>query len=306
MPDTGEISYEDVMNALKVTRTYIDQAKDKGIDINKASELFKLARPALQNNQLEIAMDHAKKAQKEIVMESLQDTWSKILRAKEDGMDAIRAWFAERRDGLVDPSTGQRFDDLDAACRDDLLRFEGNAQTLRLVARLQALADYHGLNLTVGTLSALAKYTARSDEARRDHPDHARSKPGHFASEADLVARIRALAGTGVVRNPITFLVEAADDIVYSVIDLEDGVRKGVLDWAALRDGLRDASGGDALVEACLGAAEPVKAILDTDIGSDCDDVDDCTADGCARPPIAMPRIWSAPMPRPPMAIPPR
>jgi hypothetical protein len=87
MPENGEISYEDVMNALKVTRTYIDQAKDKGIDVNKASELFKLARPALQNNQLDIAMDHAKKAQKEIVMESLQDTWSKILRAKEDGND---------------------------------------------------------------------------------------------------------------------------------------------------------------------------------------------------------------------------
>ena len=83
----GEPNFEDVMNALKVTRTYIDKAKEKGIDVNKATELFKLARPALQNNQIKIAMEHAIASQREVVMESLQDTWSKILRAKEDGKD---------------------------------------------------------------------------------------------------------------------------------------------------------------------------------------------------------------------------
>jgi dGTPase len=116
----------------------------------------------------------------------------------------------------------------------DFLLFEGNAQTLRLVAKLQILSDYHGLNLTFGTLSANSKYTAGSDQADEKSPDHAKSKPGYFASENQLVARIREVTGTGEARNPITFLVEAADDIVYSVADIEDGIKKGILPWSRL------------------------------------------------------------------------
>lgn len=46
-----------------------------------------------------------------------------------------------------------------------------------------------------------------------------------------MVADVRKKTGTQGARNPITFLVEASDDIVYAVVDIEDGVKKGVISW---------------------------------------------------------------------------
>jgi len=118
----------------------------------------------------------------------------------------------------------------------DFLKFEGNAQTQRLLSRLQVLADEFGLNLTSGTLSASCKYVAQSDTV--DKAQQERKKHGFFASENDLISRIRKEVGTGELRNPIAFLVEASDDIVYSTVDLEDGVKKGVITWQFIEDEL--------------------------------------------------------------------
>jgi len=127
----------------------------------------------------------------------------------------------------------------------DFLNFEGNAQTIRIVSKLQVLADYYGLNLTAGTLSAALKYTASSDQADTKSTIHEKRKPGFFASENDLITRVREITGTGESRNPITFLVEAADDIVYSVVDLEDGVKKGAIGWEEVESRLKQAASGD-------------------------------------------------------------
>lgn len=151
------------------------------------------------------------------------------------GEDAIRDWFGKR---FGEKKLRELVGDNDQLVRDFLL-FEGNAQTLRLVAKLQILADYHGLNLTFGTLSANCKYIAASHLADEKSPDHGKSKPGYFASENNLIGQIRAQTGTGEARNPITFLIEAADDIVYSVADIEDGIKKGILPWHHLETILR-------------------------------------------------------------------
>src|SRR5262249_16467923 len=127
----------------------------------------------------------------------------------------------------------------------DFLHFEGNAQTIRIVSKLQVLADYYGLNLTAGTLSAALKYTASSDQVATESAIHEKKKPGFFASENKLIAQVREVTGTGESRNPITFLVEAADDIVYSVVDLEDGVKKGVIAWGEVESRLKRATSGD-------------------------------------------------------------
>jgi dGTPase len=142
------------------------------------------------------------------------------------GEDAIREWFKTHGRENLRQELGN-----DVQRLEDLLKFEGNAQTLRIVSKLQILSDFNGLNLTYGTLSACCKYIARSDEADTNHGNHARAKPGYFASENSLISQIRNLTGTGEARNPITFLVEAADDIVYSVADIEDGIKKGVISW---------------------------------------------------------------------------
>jgi dGTPase len=148
------------------------------------------------------------------------------------GEDAIAHWFADR----FAPSDLASLLGNDEQLVQDFLKFEGNAQSLRLVGKLQILSDFHGLNLTFGTLSASCKYVAASHEADAESSDHAFTKPGHFASENDLVESIREATGTGRSRNPLTLLIEAADDIVYSVADIEDGIKKGILTWDAVRD----------------------------------------------------------------------
>jgi len=162
------------------------------------------------------------------------------------GEEAIREWFrnsaASRQTGV-----GGQF------CA-DFRHFEGNAQTLRLVARLQVLADFFGLNLTAGTLSAARKYVAPSHLL--DNGVHERSKAGHFASENDLVARVQKETGTGEGRNPIAFLVEAADDCVYNVVDLEDAMTKDLFDWGELKERLLNEGRRARVVRGCLDWAE--------------------------------------------------
>ncbi|RYD72360.1 MAG: dNTP triphosphohydrolase [Verrucomicrobiaceae bacterium] len=162
------------------------------------------------------------------------------------GEEAISSWFLKKfpdGQGLfsfeVSPVSYRA-----SQLQNDFLRFEGNAQTLRIVSRLQLLADSYGLNLTVGTLSASMKYTAASDmTSGKGAAD--KKKPGYFASEQKLVDLIRARAGTGVVRNPIAYLVEACDDMVYATVDIEDGVKKGIVSWQEVEAALlaQDGSG---------------------------------------------------------------
>jgi len=168
------------------------------------------------------------------------------------GEDAIRYWFGTQfpvtkdQDGYeLDPLL-QLLDNKQHLVN-DFRHFEGNAQALRLLSKLQILADFYGLNLTYGTLSASCKYVAASTEVKHGG-DHAYTKPGYFASEADIVKEIRAKTGTGSARNPITFLVEVADDAVYSVADIEDAVRKRIFTWKEVDHllGKKDAAIKDA------------------------------------------------------------
>lgn len=154
------------------------------------------------------------------------------------GERAMRGWFSDKLDDEVDDQTlkekldGYREDG--DALSSDFTEFDGNAQTIRLLTKLQMLADFDGLNLTMGTLSAALKYTARSD--RLDDDVHERDTPGYFFSEDDIVGAVRERTRTGKARNPIAFLVEAADDIVYSAVDLEDGIKKGAISWKELKE----------------------------------------------------------------------
>jgi dGTPase len=123
---------------------------------------------------------------------------------------------------------------------EDFSQFEGNAQTLRLVARLQVLADFHGLNLTCATFGAACKYTVPSHKASRQSGNHDHRKPGFFASEQNTIQQVTEILGVPPeTRHPITFLVEAADDIVYSAVDLEDGIKKGLLSWDEVEQKLK-------------------------------------------------------------------
>lgn len=141
------------------------------------------------------------------------------------GEDAIREFFAEHRDAAW-------FADLPPHTQSDLLRFEGNAQAFAIVTRIEKASPAHGLNLTAVALGALLKYPCGSGATVTDGPPH-RRKHGFHARD---VATMRALADQlglrpeddmGLVwsRHPLAFLTEAADDIAYQILDLEDGLR---------------------------------------------------------------------------------
>lgn len=151
------------------------------------------------------------------------------------GERAIQDWFQRKLAQLPAVPGAQ-----------DFLQFDGNAQMVRLAGRLQVLSRSNGLNLTFGTLSAACKYIVAARDT--DPANHERSKPGFFETERELIERVQEETGTGVARNPITYLVEAADDIVNVCIDLEDGVRKRVFRWQEMIEELeRCGASGEAI-----------------------------------------------------------
>ncbi len=152
------------------------------------------------------------------------------------GEDAIQDWFRKKDkyffEFLKDLDNGEQL-------KNDFLKFEGNAQTIRLISKLQVfLVGFSGLNLTCATMSAACKYIARSNEIIKNR--HEMSGLGFFTSAQELIEKIQEETGTTNLRNPITYIVESADDIAYSVVDIEDGIKKGVISWDDLKDKLED------------------------------------------------------------------
>jgi dGTPase len=113
----------------------------------------------------------------------------------------------------------------------DLTHFEGNAQGFRILNKHQ----YQGLRLTLATLGAFTKYPCASLVKDRDTRKKSQKKFGFFKTEQDLFNEMADQLGliknaeNAWARHPLAFLVEAADDICYNIIDLEDGCRLGLV-----------------------------------------------------------------------------
>jgi dGTPase len=120
--------------------------------------------------------------------------------------------------------------------------FEGNAQSLRLLTRLEAKVPDAGLNLTRATLDATLKYPWLASEAssRAAATDIAEKPPvaekyGCYDEDVAVFYWIRAGAPPG---RPCleAQVMDWADDIAYSVHDLEDGLHSGLIGLEQLRD----------------------------------------------------------------------
>ena len=113
--------------------------------------------------------------------------------------------------------------------------FDGNVQNLRIITKLQTMNDQYGVNFTYGTLAAVIKYPYSSMDV-----SDANGKFGYFKSEEDIVKDIWEHTGLQKgIRHPATYLLEAADDIVYICDDIEDGVKKGYIPWAKEYENLK-------------------------------------------------------------------
>jgi dGTPase len=148
------------------------------------------------------------------------------------GEKAIGTWFARNIDAEKRLKLG------DSQERADLTMFEGNAQSLRIATRLQWSGQEYGMNLTVATLSALIKYPCASSEVNPKGPKSLR-KFGYFKTDGNTFRNIRSQTGLdGNRRNPLTYLMEAADDLAYATGDIEDVLKKGFVDYQTMRDTL--------------------------------------------------------------------
>lgn len=107
--------------------------------------------------------------------------------------------------------------------RQDLCHFEGNAQGIRLVHTLMRM------NLTWAQVGCILKYTRPAWWAAEVPKTHSylMKKPGYYLAEEHYIARLRKeLDLAPYNRFPLTWIMEAADDISYCVADLEDAVEK--------------------------------------------------------------------------------
>lgn len=150
------------------------------------------------------------------------------------GEYAIRDWFFkdEQKPLLAQMSAREQM---------DLLGFEGNAQGFRLLTRNEHHPDNGGMRLTCATLGAFMKYPWLSTPVNAISENQPLSplnikKFGCFANDEHTLAKLADNLGLvpskiGFQRHPLAYLLEAADDICYALIDLEDGILLGMLDY---------------------------------------------------------------------------
>lgn len=150
------------------------------------------------------------------------------------GERAIGEWFGRNIDSK------KRLKMSNAQERADLTMFEGNAQALRVATRLQWSGQDYGMNLTAATLSALVKYPCSSIEVNSKGPKQLK-KFGYFKTDGTTFETIRAYTGlNGNQRNPLTYLMEAADDLAYGTGDIEDVLKKGFVDYQTIDEIVSD------------------------------------------------------------------
>ncbi|XPV70222.1 MAG: dGTPase [Halarcobacter sp.] len=111
----------------------------------------------------------------------------------------------------------------------DLSSFDGNAQAIRVITKLQRL------NLSYSQIASVIKYTRGAYEQKPKKDEelyYLKKKPGFYYSEKDLVKEVlNSLDIKEYCRFPITYIMEAADDISYLNADMEDAVDKGILSF---------------------------------------------------------------------------
>ncbi|WP_367109114.1 deoxyguanosinetriphosphate triphosphohydrolase [uncultured Psychrobacter sp.] len=153
------------------------------------------------------------------------------------GEYAIRDWFLhpDRQVILQHLSPDEQL---------DVIAYEGNAQGFRLLVRNEHHPDRGGMRLTCATLGAFMKYPWLAthsndiDKISAGKLTDKAQKFGCFYSEADQLEALaaclhlpRSTQHDGFVRHPLAYLLEAADDICYALIDLEDGIHLNMLSY---------------------------------------------------------------------------
>ncbi|MFO1350287.1 MAG: dNTP triphosphohydrolase [Gammaproteobacteria bacterium] len=177
------------------------------------------------------------------------------------GEDAIRLWFRSS-------ATGKKIiADLDAEVRNDFLDFEGNAQGFRVVTKLQNPDNPGGLQLTCAALGAFSKYPRAAVLPAPAPAGVAFRKFGFFQAERELFTAMAECLGLRPAgesawhRHPLAYLVEAADDIGYRIVDIEDAFRLRLLSFEEASALLAPLAGDGEVARRCAAIARPKEKI---------------------------------------------
>lgn len=111
----------------------------------------------------------------------------------------------------------------------DYTEFDGNAEGLRVLTKLQFIESLDGLNLTCASLGAFMKYPNAALKNKKAYIGL--HKHGVLTSEKEVLDKVVEACGLSngdneIMRHPLSFLMEAADSICYLTMDIEDGLKK--------------------------------------------------------------------------------
>lgn len=144
------------------------------------------------------------------------------------GEKAIQAFFTEGTGQCIKEKVSPRF-------WDDITHFEGNANAFRLLTHRFLGRREGGFVMTYSTLASIVKYPFSSSLAGK------KGKFGFFTSETETYERIakelglickeHSDRGIAYVRHPLVYLMEAADDICYEIMDIEDAHKLKLLSF---------------------------------------------------------------------------
>ena len=171
------------------------------------------------------------------------------------GEDAIQEWAKQK---IQEKSLLQ---DFSPAEKRDFVNFEGNAQSFRILCKVEGRERIGGLQLTHAVLATLLKYPRPSWIENQPlsleltyNKDVAFKKFNYFQDEAhvqdeqgEIINLFQEVCQTtGMIardetqgvyaRHPLAFLMEAADDVCYAIVDLEDAYRVGLLSFDEMFD----------------------------------------------------------------------
>lgn len=154
------------------------------------------------------------------------------------GEEAFREFFAKRKDSLGE-IVGERYS--------DFVNFEGNAHNIRILTDIEQSSREGGLRLTSAVLGAMTKYPRLSYGS----DDFATEKFNFFACDAHILEELsenlslkKRDNGKEYVRSPLAYLVEAADDTCYAIVDIEDAFKMEVISYEKAVELLAPISGG--------------------------------------------------------------
>ena len=149
------------------------------------------------------------------------------------GEDAISEYFKTFADEKIEGQTLRSF--FSEEEWNDLTNFEGNANAFRILTKVYQGKSPYGMGITMSTLSAMLKYPCNSSQL--DKSQKHTKKYGYFQAEKLAFRNLTEVIGFNedhkipgaFLRHPFVLLVEAADDICYNIIDMEDAHRLGIL-----------------------------------------------------------------------------